>query len=240
VIGFLSRIASLRASLPATNSLPEVTCMAGRRSPVTDIRELLRRLQLGEPDRRIARDLGISRNTAARYRQWAQDQGLLQAALPAPAVLAVLLRPAAAARPAQEQSLVEPFRERVKALHDRLAVRDRPLGGQGGDPQHSRAQRGRALRLRAHQGAAVQGRPAGKPSPIPLANCPWCGERFAPASFALIPNDNEPRELRIVCTNFECDFTRDRALPIVAVDEPLYRRLPAFLIATVDKFAWLP
>jgi len=31
--------------------------MAGRRSPVTDIRELLRRLQLGEPDRRIARDL---------------------------------------------------------------------------------------------------------------------------------------------------------------------------------------
>jgi len=26
----------------------------------------------------------------------------------------------------------------------------------------------------------------------------------------------------------------------VAVDEPLYRRLPAFLIATVDKFASLP
>ena len=47
-------------------------------------------------------------------------------------------------------------------------------------------------------------------------------------------------ELRIVCTNFECDFTRDRALPIVAVDEPIYRRLPAFLIATVDKFASLP
>ncbi len=43
-----------------------------------------------------------------------------------------------------------------------------------------------------------------------------------------------------MCTNFECDFTRDRALPIVAVDEPLYRRLPAFLIATVDKFASLP
>src|SRR6202040_2506942 len=32
----------------------------------------------------------------------------------------------------------------------------------------------------------------------------------------------------------------DRPLPIVAVDEPLYRRLPAFLIATVDKFAALP
>ena len=54
------------------------------------------------------------------------------------------------------------------------------------------------------------------------------------------PNDDQPHELRIVCTNFECDFTRDRALPIVAVDEPIYRRLPAFLIATVDKFASLP
>ena len=82
--------------------------------------------------------------------------------------------------------------------------------------------------------------PKGKPSPIPLENCPWCGMRFGPDSFALLPNDDEPRELRIVCTNFECDFTRDRALPIVAVDEPIYRRLPAFLIATVDKFAALP
>ena len=82
--------------------------------------------------------------------------------------------------------------------------------------------------------------PKGKPSPIPLENCPWCGTRFGPDSFALLPNDDQPRELRIVCTNFECDFTRDRALPIVAVDEPIYRRLPAFLIATVDKFAALP
>ena len=82
--------------------------------------------------------------------------------------------------------------------------------------------------------------PKGKPSPIPLENCPWCGTRFGPDSFALLPNDDQPRELRVVCTNFECDFTRDRALPIVAVDEPIYRRLPAFLIATVDKFASLP
>jgi hypothetical protein len=82
--------------------------------------------------------------------------------------------------------------------------------------------------------------PKSKPSPIPLENCPWCGTRFGPSSFALLPNDDQPRELRIVCTNFECDFTRDRPLPIAAVDEPLYRRLPAFLIATVDKFASLP
>ena len=82
--------------------------------------------------------------------------------------------------------------------------------------------------------------PSGKPSPIPLENCPWCGTRFEPASFTLWPNDDRPAELRIVCTNFECDFSGDRPLPILAVDEPIYRRLPAFLIATVDKFASLP
>ncbi len=82
--------------------------------------------------------------------------------------------------------------------------------------------------------------PKGKPVPIPLENCPWCGTRFGVNSFSLLPNSDQPRDLRIVCANFECDFTRDRALPIVAVDEPLYRRLPAFLIATVDKFASLP
>jgi len=64
--------------------------------------------------------------------------------------------------------------------------------------------------------------------------------RFEPASFTLLPNDDRPTELRIVCTNFECDFAGGRTLPIVAVDEVLYRRVPAFLIATVDKFASLP
>ncbi|MDQ6799475.1 MAG: DISARM system helicase DrmA [Acidobacteriota bacterium] len=81
--------------------------------------------------------------------------------------------------------------------------------------------------------------PRGKPSPIPLENCPWCGTRFNANSFSLLPDDDHPRELKIVCVNLECEFTR-RGLPIVAVDEPLYRRLPAFLIATVDKFASLP
>ena len=82
--------------------------------------------------------------------------------------------------------------------------------------------------------------PGSKPSPVPLENCPWCGTRFAADSFALWPNDDRPEELRVVCTNLECDFSGDRPLPILAVDEPIYRRLPAFLIATVDKFASLP
>lgn len=85
-----------------------------------------------------------------------------------------------------------------------------------------------------------QADPKGKPSPIPLENCPWCDTRFEPHSFSLLPDSDKPRELRIVCANIECEFTRDRPLPIIAVDEPIYRRLPAFLVATVDKFASLP
>ena len=78
------------------------------------------------------------------------------------------------------------------------------------------------------------------PPPIPLESCPWCRRRFEADSFSLLPNDDSPRELRVVCTNFECEFSADRPLPIIAVDEPIYRRLPSFLIATVDKFASLP
>src|SRR5690606_2255512 len=46
--------------------------------------------------------------------------------------------------------------------------------------------------------------------------------------------------LNVRCVNRDCDFTRNRWLPILGVDEPIYRRLPAFMIATVDKFAAMP
>ena len=82
--------------------------------------------------------------------------------------------------------------------------------------------------------------PQGRPAPIPLEVCPWCGEDFTPSSFTLLPDADRPTGLSIVCANWECDFSGDTPLPIVAVDEPLYRRLPAFLVATVDKFASLP
>ena len=42
------------------------------------------------------------------------------------------------------------------------------------------------------------------------------------------------------CSSRHCEFGRGRNLPIVAVDEPIYARLPAFMIATADKFAALP
>ena len=79
-----------------------------------------------------------------------------------------------------------------------------------------------------------------KPSPIPLEECPWCGTKFTRLSFRLLPNSDEPEDLRVSCVNRQCQFGRGLSLPIVAVDEPIYRRLPCFMIATVDKFAALP
>ena len=103
--------------------------------------------------------------------------------------------------------------------------------GRKGD-QRSDSARSKVMRYKSN--------PGNNPLPIPLENCPWCGSRFEPDSFSLGPDADSPRNLRIVCMNFECEFSGDRSLPVVTVDEPIYRRLPAFLIATVDKFASLP
>jgi hypothetical protein len=95
--------------------------------------------------------------------------------------------------------------------------------------------------------------------PIPIDTCPWCGVEFGKRSlldpkpcgtagvFNLLrqgrPDGDNPEELRVACLNRDCAFkgTSGRNyLPLVAVDDMIYRRLPAFLIATVDKFAALP
>ncbi len=78
------------------------------------------------------------------------------------------------------------------------------------------------------------------PAPIPLEDCPWCGTKFTKNSFQFRPNTNHPNDLHVHCANRRCDFGGDRPLPILGVDEPIYRRLPCFLIATVDKFAAMP
>lgn len=82
-----------------------------------------------------------------------------------------------------------------------------------------------------------------KASPVPLENCPWCGWKFTKDSFKLLPDSNEPTDLRVMCVNRKCEFHARRqpqGIPILAVDDPIFRRLPAFIISTVDKFANLP
>jgi hypothetical protein len=77
-------------------------------------------------------------------------------------------------------------------------------------------------------------------SPIPIQSCPWCNTPFDKDNFRFIPNVDGPNDLVVKCNNLDCELNGWDHLPIVTVDEPLYRRLPAFIIATVDKFAALP
>ena len=79
-----------------------------------------------------------------------------------------------------------------------------------------------------------------KEPPIPLEQCPWCGQQFTKDSFDLSPNSDNPDNLLVRCVRRRCAFSGNRHLPIVTVDEPIYKRLPAFMIATADKFAALP
>ncbi|MFE7113902.1 DISARM system helicase DrmA [Streptomyces sp. NPDC057654] len=76
--------------------------------------------------------------------------------------------------------------------------------------------------------------------------CPWCGTALS-AQRDLHPDDTLRRVL-LYCANGEgknaCPFSRRRAagegLPILTVDEEIYRLIPSLLIATVDKLAQLP
>ena len=91
-----------------------------------------------------------------------------------------------------------------------------------------------------------------KNKPIPIDDCPWCGTQLGKSSliddrepknegiFKLLPDKDNPQELRVCCRNRNCQFSGDNYLPLVAVDDMLYNRLPAFVISTVDKFAALP
>lgn len=87
-------------------------------------------------------------------------------------------------------------------------------------------------------GGARSGR---APNPVQITSCPWCGHpKLSPRS-----DPDRWRTLVFCGDEFgECDFSGrkspEEGLPVVTVDEEIYRLLPSFVIATVDKFAQLP
>lgn len=93
-----------------------------------------------------------------------------------------------------------------------------------------------------------QYQPTSSGSPHQLTNCPWCGTKIDPGkqhikvdSFA----KGQGRTLTYCGDSLgRCLFTQKNSptegLPVVVVDEEIYRRLPTLLIATVDKFAQMP
>ncbi|MCA9677588.1 MAG: DISARM system helicase DrmA [Myxococcales bacterium] len=80
------------------------------------------------------------------------------------------------------------------------------------------------------------------PSPCPLARCPWC-KRDLTAQGITLDNPKKPTAVVVGCENDKCEFspaTHRDGIPVVFVDEQVYRELPAFIVATVDKFAMVP
>ena len=87
----------------------------------------------------------------------------------------------------------------------------------------------------------------GMGSPYQLTNCPWCGSWIDPGHHLETKRYNEgPGRTYIYCGDKygNCPFSRRQAanegLPVMVVDEEIYRNLPMLLIATVDKFAQMP
>ena len=88
-----------------------------RRKDLMEIRETLTHIRAGSSNRQIERDLKIDRRTAQRYREWAEEQGLLEGELPAIEQLQEILeRTMPDKQPPQNISMVEPFREVVEKL----------------------------------------------------------------------------------------------------------------------------
>lgn len=82
--------------------------------------------------------------------------------------------------------------------------------------------------------------PAG--GPLQLIVCPWCGEKLTGES---ISTDAARRRVLLHCADPDgrCVFTRRHSpdgLPVLTVDEEIYRLTPSLIIGTVDKFAQLP
>ncbi|URN14828.1 MULTISPECIES: DISARM system helicase DrmA [Streptomyces] len=81
---------------------------------------------------------------------------------------------------------------------------------------------------------------------LQVLTCPWCGSGLTARSH--MEYDEGRRRILLYCPRGEgedrCPFSRRESpgegIPVLTVDEEIYRLAPALLIATVDKFAQLP
>ncbi len=88
---------------------------------------------------------------------------------------------------------------------------------------------------------------AGSGSPAQFRTCPWCGAEIDSGRDIKVETVKSGRGRTIIyCGDKlgQCPFSPGgspgEGLPVVVVDEEIYRLLPAMVIATVDKFAQMP
>jgi hypothetical protein len=87
----------------------------------------------------------------------------------------------------------------------------------------------------------------GMGSPYQITTCPWCGSKIEPGKhIKVFAYENGTCRTVLYCGDRfgQCIFSerhsQGEGLPVLVVDEEIYRRLPSVLIATVDKFAQMP
>lgn len=98
--------------------------------------------------------------------------------------------------------------------------------------------------------ARLQGRSgAGRATPLQLTACPWCGQSLSLSRD--VKADPDLWRTLVYCSDQfgECPFTergeessgvKNEGIPVVTVDDEIYRLLPSLIISTADKFAQLP
>ena len=75
-------------------------------------------------------------------------------------------------------------------------------------------------------------------NPYQIRVCPWCGEKLNVEDYYIKMPDSR---MIIKCHNKKCDFHNfPNGLPMHIIDEAIYKHLPDFIIATIDKFAQIP
>jgi hypothetical protein len=92
----------------------------------------------------------------------------------------------------------------------------------------------------------VGGRPSLTGNPHQITSCPWCGSEIGERHLKVYEPPSDIGRCVTYCGDNlgRCAFTERNApkegLPVMVVDEEIYRRPPSLLIATVDKFAQMP
>ncbi len=92
----------------------------------------------------------------------------------------------------------------------------------------------------------VGGRPSSSGTPHQITSCPWCGSEIREQHLRVYEAPSDIGRCVTYCGDNlgRCEFTEKNSpkegLPVMVVDEEIYRRPPSLLIATVDKFAQMP
>lgn len=100
----------------------------------------------------------------------------------------------------------------------------------------------------------VGGKPSSGGTPHQITSCPWCGSEIKEKHIKVFEAPSDIGRCITYCGDDlgRCEFSEANApsdknkpdfregLPVMVVDEEIYRRPPSLLIATVDKFAQMP